>query len=66
MRPHCQGGARELVEGSKCSFLKKGTKKLWLLPAREHLRIGPRTPTSKSFLLLFFKKEGLPASPVTC
>jgi hypothetical protein len=42
------------------SFLKKRSKKLLPLGARGQFRIGPRTPTGKSFLLLFFKKEGLP------
>jgi hypothetical protein len=47
---------------SKCSFLKKRTKKLLLI-----MRIVPRsfhrlgaTQKGESFLLLFFKKEDLP------
>jgi hypothetical protein len=40
-----------------CSFLKKRTKKL--LPPGVRRRMEPRQP-NKSFLLLFFKKEGLP------
>jgi hypothetical protein len=40
-----------------CSLLKKRTKKLFPVGVRG---TGPRAPSSKSFLLLFFKKEGLP------
>jgi hypothetical protein len=65
-RPIYQGGSRELVQGRKCSFLKKRTKKLLLLPSHNQIRKGPRMPASKSFLLLFFKKEDLPALPFTC
>jgi hypothetical protein len=43
----------------KCSFLKKRTKKLFLVGLRDPEQIGPRMQSSKSFLLLFFKKEGL-------
>jgi hypothetical protein len=42
-------------------FLKKGTKKLLLLGTLGQYRRGSRMPTSKSFLLLFFKKEDLPS-----
>ncbi len=45
-----------MKEGSS-SFLKKRTKKLALVGIRGQLRIGPRAPVSKSFLVLFFKKE---------
>jgi hypothetical protein len=44
--------------------LKKRTKKLLQIQA-EPLRKG-RSQFSKSFLLLFFKKEGLPAACLTC
>jgi hypothetical protein len=45
-----------LSKGKKeCSFLKKRTKKL--LPVA--YAAGRRAPKVKSFLLLFFKKEGL-------
>jgi hypothetical protein len=44
--------------------LKKRTKKLLQLQA-EPLRKG-RSQLSKSFLLLFFKKAGLPAAGLTC
>jgi hypothetical protein len=37
--------------------LKKRTKKLLPLGTRGPFRIGPHNPGSKSFLLLFFKKE---------
>jgi hypothetical protein len=37
--------------------LKKRTKKLLLVGSRGPFRIGPPTPTSKGFLLLFFKKR---------
>jgi hypothetical protein len=47
-----------------CSFLKKRAKKLLPVGTRSGLRNGPRKPTSKSLLLLFFKKEGLPSFPV--
>jgi hypothetical protein len=40
----------------RCSFLKKRTKKLLPVGIRGPFRLGPRTPASKSFLLLFFKK----------
>jgi hypothetical protein len=46
-------------EGSS-SFSKKRTKKLLSIGLRDPLRIGLRTPMSKSFLLLFFKNEVLP------
>jgi hypothetical protein len=46
------------------SFLKKRTKKLLQIQA-EPLRKG-RSQFSKRFLLLFFKKEGLPAACLTC
>jgi hypothetical protein len=46
------------------SFLKKRTKKLLQIQA-EPLRKG-RSQLSKSFLLLFFKKAGLPAAGLTC
>jgi hypothetical protein len=46
------------------SFLKERTKKLLQIQA-EPLRKG-RSQFSKSFLLLFFKKEGLPAACLTC
>jgi hypothetical protein len=43
----------------ECSFLKKRTKKLLLL----QVRLGDKSATAnKSFLLLFFKKEGLPST----
>jgi hypothetical protein len=45
-------------------FLKKRTKKLLQIQA-EPLRKG-RSQFGKSFLLLFFKKEGLPAACLTC
>jgi hypothetical protein len=41
----------------RSSFLKKRSKKLLLPRTRDLVGIGPRTPTSKSFLVLFFKKE---------
>jgi hypothetical protein len=47
---------RREKEGSS-SFLKKRTKKLLLMGVRGPF---PRTPTDKSFLVLFFKKELLP------
>jgi membrane fusion protein (multidrug efflux system) len=48
-----------MKEGS-CSFLKKRTKKLLSVPCRTApTRVTPQ-PMSKSFLLLFFKKEVLP------
>jgi hypothetical protein len=47
---------RQAVE--RRSFLKKKTKKLLQIQA-EPLRKG-RSQLSKSFLFLFFKKEGLP------
>jgi hypothetical protein len=43
----------------RASFLKKRSKKLFLVGLRGPDRIGPRTRMSKSFLFLFFKKEGL-------
>jgi hypothetical protein len=43
----------------RCSFLKKRTKKLFS-PGSE-LPFAP-SEISKSFLLLFFKKEDLPAT----
>jgi hypothetical protein len=46
------------------SFLKKRTKKL-LQGQAEPLRKG-RSQLSQSFLLLFFKKAGLPAACLTC
>jgi hypothetical protein len=46
------------------AFLKKRTKKLLQIQA-EPLRRG-RSQMSKSFLLLFFKKAGLPAACLTC
>jgi hypothetical protein len=48
----------------ECSFLKRRTKKLLQIQA-EPLRKG-RSQLSKSFLLLFFKKAGLPAAGLTC
>jgi len=39
------------------SFLKKRSKKLLLLRPHDAIRSWPRTPRSKSFLVLFFKKE---------
>jgi hypothetical protein len=54
-RPFLPGGKRK-----ESSFLKKRTKKLLSLKAAT-LRNGPRL-RSKSFLLLFFKKEVLPPS----
>jgi hypothetical protein len=53
-----------LKEGSS-SFLKKRTKKLLPLAGSTQFA-NPRRPlaaSSKSFLLLFFKKEVLPYSP---
>jgi hypothetical protein len=44
------------VEVKACSFLKKRTKKLLSLWVRRWIGSAK---TSKSFLLLFFKKEGL-------
>jgi hypothetical protein len=41
-------------------FEKKEPTKVFLVDKRGRFRIGPRTPTGKSFLLLFFKKEVLP------
>jgi hypothetical protein len=41
----------------KTSFLKKRSKKLLSIGVRDPIRIGPRVPMSKSFLVLFFKKE---------
>jgi hypothetical protein len=41
----------------KTSFLKKRSKKLLLPGSHDPIRGGPRTPTGKSFLVLFFKKE---------
>jgi hypothetical protein len=46
------------------SFLKNRTKKLLQIQA-EPLRKG-RSQLSKSFLLLFFKKQGRPAACLTC
>jgi hypothetical protein len=43
--------------------LKKGSKKLLPLRTPDPIRNGPPTPTSKSFLVLFFKKELLPLFP---
>jgi hypothetical protein len=45
--------ARQELEGSG-SFLKKRTKKLFFLKAAGRT---PRAQMSKSFLVLFFKKE---------
>jgi hypothetical protein len=47
----------------ECSFLKKRTKKLLRLASAGTRHMGQRR--SKSLLLLFFKKEDLPSSPVT-
>jgi hypothetical protein len=44
------------VEG-RSSFLKKRSKKLLPVGFRGPTRSGPRVPASKSFLVLFFKKE---------
>jgi hypothetical protein len=46
-------------EGSS-SFLKKRTKKLFDFGL---VLIASVAPSRKSFLLLFFKKEGLPSLP---
>jgi len=48
------------------SFLKKRTKKLLLMRAGVCFRRLGQTPaaSSKSFLVLFFKKELLPFSPL--
>jgi hypothetical protein len=57
---------RRSKEGSG-SFLKKRTKKL--LNALRGLERAPGlglTPTGKSFLVLFFKKELLPSLDVSC
>jgi hypothetical protein len=41
-------------------FFEKKNKKLLVVWTRGACRNWPRVPRSKSFLLLFFKKEGLP------
>jgi hypothetical protein len=53
-----------MKEGS-CSFLKKRTKKLLQIAAGIWLRQRDLAPaeSSKSFLVLFFKKEHLTSSP---
>jgi NodT family efflux transporter outer membrane factor (OMF) lipoprotein len=48
------------MQKKECSFLKKRTKKFLLHCVRRPIRKGPRVPSSKSFVLLFFKKEVLP------
>jgi hypothetical protein len=59
--PSGGGGASGWVKGKRskqaCSFLKKRTKKLLQIWPRSILE--GRSRTIKSFLLLFFKKEGL-------
>jgi hypothetical protein len=50
-------GAIERSQGRKSSFLKKRSKKLSLPGGSNPIRIGPRTPPSKSFLVLLCKKE---------
>jgi hypothetical protein len=42
-------------------FLKKRSKKLLPMGIRGPIQNGPRAPTDKSFLVLFFKKELLPS-----
>jgi hypothetical protein len=61
--PECgEIGAQE----KRCSFLKKGTKKLLSLRCCTHVAHAVRLPDEKrkSFLLLFFKKEDLPSLPL--
>jgi hypothetical protein len=54
-----RGDARERQqEQGRPSFLKKRSKKLF--PFCRVPLANDRAPTGKSFLLLFFKKEGLP------
>jgi hypothetical protein len=49
-----------LTEERKSYFLKKRSKKLLPVGVRGK---GPSTPSSKSFLILFFKKELLSFLP---
>jgi hypothetical protein len=49
-------GERNQVEERKSSFLKKRSKKLLPVGIRGPPRRWPRMPSSKSFLVLFFKK----------
>jgi hypothetical protein len=52
------------VEEGSSSFLKKRTKKLLSVSAAPGLPIEPNVALrSKSFLVLFFKKELLPSLP---
>jgi hypothetical protein len=51
---------REKIKQGSSSFLKKRTKKLLSIGVRNSTRVGPRALMSKSFLVLFFKKELLP------
>jgi hypothetical protein len=44
----------KIIKEGRSSFLKQGSKKLLQIGVRG---IEPRTPISKSFLVLFFKKE---------
>jgi len=52
--------SREQEKEGSSSFLKKRTKKLLFV----WLTLQIRSETSKSFLVLFFKKELLPSSLV--
>jgi hypothetical protein len=55
------------VQKEECSFLKKRTKKLLsIVPSLGVYTGGPAAARiSKSFLVLFFKKEQLPFLPLT-
>jgi hypothetical protein len=46
----------DVGQRKKCYFLKKRTKKLLLFGVRGPCRHAPREPTSKGFLVPFFKK----------
>jgi len=61
VRPTLQGaallGVVPVIIGRKSYFLKKRTKKLFLVGVHGPFRIGPHVQNGKSFLVLFFKKE---------
>jgi hypothetical protein len=52
---------RRAKTGEEKFFFEKKNQKTFLVGLHGLLRIWPRTPKSKSFLVLFFKKEHFPS-----
>jgi hypothetical protein len=55
------GGAGDAGSVRKDFFFEKKKQKTFIHWIRDHIKIGPRGLMSKSFLVLFFKKEQLPS-----